>query len=313
MRGEADRQKKTVAQKARPIALTLGGGAMLTLLTAGVAGAVPGAGTGEAVATGNQSGTTAGQHLTMTDGGVATLDAGVANAGGAGSNSGVNSALGNSGANDDDSSNIGGRINIDSVGNDSEGETTVSTGWAHSAGNVSGTNLQQSGNVTGGASLVILQQGAFVLNAGLGIANTGINDGGPTQTGNAWALGNWSENDIHQVADATSGTSLLVIDQLSLTSNIGVALANSGINAGDVTTGNAKSQGNESRNHHAQDTVADGDTLSAAVVDQQQRNRNRGLGVANTGFNFGDAGEGDDTDNLDQLAVPDLADIDLYI
>ncbi|MDP1807877.1 MAG: hypothetical protein Q8K72_22050, partial [Acidimicrobiales bacterium] len=215
----------------------------------------------------------------------------------------------NSDENDDDDDGDS-KINLGGASNESDGEATVSTGWATSTGNQSGTNLDQSGNITGGQSLVVLQQGAFVLNAGRGLADSGHNDGGPISTGNAWALGNWSENDIAQVADATSGVSLLVIDQLSLTANLGDGRANSGHNTGDVSTGNATSTGNQSRNTHSQNTVADGDTLSAAVIEQNQRTRNRGLGVANSGFNSGDAGEGDDTDNLDQFADPDLTDLE---
>ena len=301
MRGEADRRLKSVARVARPLALTLAGGAGLTLLTAGMAGAQQ-AGTGDATATGNQSGTNAGQTLTMKDGGIATLDAGVGNAGAAGSNSGVNQAvgLGVDDGDSDDATNIDGKNNFDEVGTDSSGETSVTTGWATSGGNVSTTDLDQTGSIQGGSSLVILQQGAFVLNAGLGLANAGFNEAGVVASGNAWALGNWSENDIDQVADATSGVSLLLIDQLSVTTSLGAGIANTGFNSGDITTGNASGTGSRSTNDHAQDTVADGDTLSAAVVEQVNRNRNRGLGVANSGFNFGSVDESTDADDLIQ-------------
>src|SRR5690606_38783941 len=97
----------------RKLALTLSGGAVLTLISATAAHGAPG--TGETSATGNRSNTAAGQTLNMTDGGVVTLNGGVANAGGAGSNSGINQAVGNSDENDDSVENVDGRINNDSV------------------------------------------------------------------------------------------------------------------------------------------------------------------------------------------------------
>ena len=92
MRAEDDRRRK--------LALALGSGALLTLLHAGSAHAAPG--TGETSATGNRSGTAQGQDLTMTDGGVVTLNGATANAGGAGANSGINQAVGNTEENDED-------------------------------------------------------------------------------------------------------------------------------------------------------------------------------------------------------------------
>lgn len=294
---------------------------MLTFATAGLAAAgTPGS--GDATATGNQSGTNANQSLNIKDGGFATVDGGVDNNGTAESQTGDNEAVGNSDENEagiddgilDDPEE--GKININENANESEGEATVSSGWAWSAGNQSQTDLDQTGKITGGQNLVVLTQGSLVLNRGLGLADTGSNIGGPVVSGNAWALGNWSENDVDQVADATSGVSVLILGQVADIDNFGDAYSFTGDNDGDVTSGNAKSQGNESRDRTAQNTVADGDTLAAAVVQQASRNRNHGEADALTGHNLGDAGEGDDTDDLDQEADPDLTDLetlqDLY-
>ncbi|MDQ2649688.1 MAG: hypothetical protein M3Z03_09040 [Actinomycetota bacterium] len=290
MLGEADRRKK--------IAITLSSGAMLTLLSATAAHGAPG--TGETAATGNQSSTAAGQTLNMTDGGVVTLNGGVANAGGAGSNSGINQAVGNTDENDDSAENLDGRINNDSVEVGSEGETSLTTGWAGSAGNISTTRLGQDATTRGGDNLIVLNQGAFILNGGLGIANTGINEAGVVASGHAWALGNWADNDVQQVADVTSGTAVQIIGQLELVTSLGAGIANTGLNTGEWATGNATSTGSESRNLARQESVADGDTLAAAVVQQVNRTRNRGLGVANTGINFQSADESDDSDDLTQ-------------
>lgn len=281
----------------RKLALVLGGSAVLTLASATTVHAAPG--TGDATATGNQSTTAAGQNLSMTDGGVVTLNGGVANAGGAASNSGVNEAVGNSDENDDDATSDG-RINIDAVEVGSEGETSLTTGWATSAGNVANTRLGQDATTRGGDSLIVLQQGAFVLNGGLGLANTGINEAGVVASGNAWALGNWADNDVQQIADVTSGTAVQILGQLETITSLGAGVANTGINSGDITTGNATSTGSESTNQAAQSSVANGDNLAAAVAQVVNDTRNRGLGVANTGVNFGSVDESDDSDDLTQ-------------
>jgi hypothetical protein len=294
MRAEDDRRRK--------LALALGSGALLTLLHAGAAHAAPG--TGETSATGNQSGTSQGQTLNMTDGGVVTLNGATANAGGAGANSGINQAVGNDEENDEDNgfdpNDPVKSVNIESAENDSEGETSLTTGWAASQGNVSLSRTGQAATTRGGDNLIVLNQGAFVLNAGLGLANSGINEAGVVATGNAWALGNWADNDVQQVADITSGTSLQIIGQLELVTSLGAGIANTGINSGDITTGNATSTGSESTNQAAQDTVANGDALGAAVVQQANRTRNRGLALANTGINFGSVDESEDDDDLTQ-------------
>jgi hypothetical protein len=278
----------------RKLAVVLTGGAVLTFLSAGAAHAAPGS--GDATATGNKSGTQAGQQLNMTDGGVVTLNGGVANGGAAGSNSGVNRAVGNSDENDDATENLDGKVNNDSVEVGSEGETSLTTGRATSSGNESNTRFGQNATTRGGDNLVVLNQGAFVLNLGLGLANTGINEAGVVDSGDAWARGNWADNDLQQVADVTSGTAVQIIDQLAIVSNLGAGIANTGINSGDVTTGNASASGNEARNQAAQNTAANGDLLGVALVQQVNTTRNRGLAVANTGINVssGDDSEGED-------------------
>jgi hypothetical protein len=269
-----DRHPAPVARGAKLLALTIGGGAALTLLGATAAHAQDaGSYGGNATASGNQSASDQGQTLNVTPGSdptVATVNGTVDNGGAAGANSGGNNAT-----------------NTDADVDDAVTQT-VKSGNATSAGNQSQNKLNQSAtsSATGGG-LTVIDQGARIRSWGASLADTGFNSGDGTVSGNADAWGNRSWSTIEQSAlvNDASGSTRLLSQQARLT-NLGLALAETGQNVGDgITTGNASAGGNASQSSTGQSGLITGDVIGNATVEQASRTRNRGVAVANTGFN----------------------------
>ncbi|MCU1498332.1 MAG: hypothetical protein JWM47_2285 [Acidimicrobiales bacterium] len=286
--GEHDGSRSTpMGRGAKLLALSLGGGAALTLMGATAAHAQDaGSQGGNATSTGNQSSNDQGQTLLVTPGSdptVADIHGSVGNGGAAASNSGGNNAV-NTSADPDDAV-----------------TQTVKSGNATSAGNQSQNKLNQSAtsSATGGG-LTVIDQGARIRSWGGALADTGFNSGDGTVSGNADAWGNrsWSSIDQSALVNDASGTTRIV-DQHARITNLGLALAETGQNVGDgITTGNASAGGNDAKSATAQSGLVTGDVIGNATVEQGSRTRNRGLGVANTGFN---QTTGDDSTNLAQV------------
>jgi hypothetical protein len=252
------------------IALSVGGGAAITVLGAGEASA------GDAEANGNQSSSRTGQTLHVAEG----SDPSITGLNGATSNVGV--AAANTGVNGSE-------------------EVEVQTGHARADGNQARNRLGQSASVSGsGGGLVVVDQDAHIRSWGGALADTGFNDGAVIATGNAYSWGNRSWSDLAQ--DATiDGTSdaLRLADQYASIGNLGGAYAETGFNVGgDVTSGNASAGGNESGTGVAQSANLTQESVGAALVEQRSRARNRGGALANTGWN---EAQGDESDNLGQV------------
>jgi hypothetical protein len=282
-----DRRSTPVARGAKLLALSIGGGAAITLLGASAAHAQDaGSFGGDATAAGNQSTNDQGQSLSVTPGSdptVATIDGSVANGGAAGSNSGRNEA-----------------VNTEADADDAVTQT-VKSGNATSAGNQSQSKLNQSAtsSATGGG-LTVIDQGARIRNWGGALADTGFNSGDGTVSGNADAWGNrsWSSIDQSALVNDASGTTRLLSQSARIT-NLGLAVAETGHNVGDaITSGNASAGGNEAHSSTGQSGVITGDVIGTATAEQVSRTRNRGLGVANTGFN---QTTGDDSTNVAEV------------
>jgi hypothetical protein len=136
--------------------------------------------TGAATATGNLSKTTTDQAVTGGDGaGLAIIvqDTDVLNLGVAVANTGGNLAVGNASTNL--AANLQGALglvasNDGSATNASNGSATVKTGAASATGNSSSTDVGQGIDIDP-TTLSLVFQSAPVVNAGIGIANTGLN------------------------------------------------------------------------------------------------------------------------------------------
>jgi hypothetical protein len=252
------------------IALSVGGGAAITLLGATAASA------GDAESVGNESATKGAQTLTVTEGAPPTVGAmtgTVTNLGASGANTGVNGT--------------------------SEDELT--TGDASSSGNRAHNDLGQSARSSGtGSGLNVLDQDAHIASLGAAFADTGFSTGAGSSTGNAHAWGSDSWNSLHQdLTTGGDGDDLRVGDQRATIGNVGVAWAETGVNTGDdIVSGNATAGGNQSTTSTTQSGTITQDTIGAALVQQRSRTRNGGGGLANTGFNVT---EGDESTNLAQV------------
>jgi hypothetical protein len=255
--------------------------------------------TGGALATGNASATTVTQAQSGTVSGLGfvapTQVAGVANIGVGIANSGANLAVGNASANQatitgDDgfqSADIASdtdpttflalgpvtAANSGEASNSSDGEACVCTGAAFASGNVSSTTLTQDLNLSTGGGLVILTEAGGVLNAGVGLANSGLN----------LAIGNISQNDATTIQDSTINDALLPI-ALAQTAHNGGTASNNSDGAGKVATGNAKGTGNQSTTNFAQAADVDSSLAVSAITGGTT---NAGLGLANAGLNLG--------------------------
>ena len=279
--------------------------------------------TGDADATGNSSTTDLAQDESADISGfgavINTQVAVVANVGAGLANSGDNSATGNtsasrSGANqtaDVASDNLvalgtdlAGQMvasNAAEASNTSDGDATVATGAAHAAGNTSSTDVDQTtGGSIDGLGLVVDTQVGGVLNAGVGIANSGRNT----------AIGNEADNTTPGPAGSLQPGAAVRQDARIASGNIaalqtglagGMVAANQGTaaNTSDGTaaihTGAAHAQGNVSATHLGQDPDTSIDGLGAAVDTQVAGVANVGLGIANSGRNeaVGNSSEND--------------------
>jgi hypothetical protein len=268
----------------RSLALSLTGGALLTVAGAAVAAADDAAtasdgsgtaGTGDATAVGNTSGTKTNQGVAPGSGSsspaVVTQTAGAANVGVAIANTGGNVAIGNNSVNTNTGTQnaIGGGIatsNNGSVANVSDGSASIYTGDATAYGNRSETSIDQSAH---GALGLLTNQNAFVLNAGAGVANTGVNG----------AVGNTSDNTAGFLQNASNTTGLATNSASSTNASNGSAT---------IITGAATATGNKSDTSIAQTGggSGDGDPGGLLIIDQNAGVLNAGAGLANTGVNL---------------------------
>ena len=83
--------------------------------------------------------------------------------------------------------------------NTSDGEACVCTGNAVASGNISSTTLVQGLDLSVGSGAVVLTEAGGVLNAGLGLANSGLN----------LAIGNISTNTSTATQTSTANAGLL--------------------------------------------------------------------------------------------------------
>ena len=265
---DGDTRGSATARGAKLIALSVGGGAAITLLGATAAHA------GDAEATGNESATKGAQQLTVTPDAPPTvggINGTVTNLGAAGANTGVN-------------------------GTD---EDEVQSGDATSSGNRAHNDLGQSAKSSGtGSGLNVIDQGAHLWSVGGAWADTGFNTGAPVSTGQARAWGNDSWSTVHQDLVVEGGDGIGIGSQRATIGNAGAAWAETGANTGDdITSGNASAGGNESGTSTTQTGAVSQESIGAALV-QRSRTRNLGGALANTGFNVT---EGDESTNLAQV------------
>ena len=271
MAGTEEHQRGSAAARgAKLVALSVGGGAAITLLGATAAHA------GDAEATGNESATQGAQTLTVTKDAPPTvggMTGTVTNLGAAGANTGVN-------------------------GTD---EDEVQSGDATSSGNRAHNDLGQSAKSSGtGSGVTVLDQGAHLWSMGAAFADTGFNTGAPVSSGQARAWGNDSWSTLHQDLDV-EGTSdgARLASQRGTIGNVCAAWAETGFNTGDdISSGNANAGGNQSGTTTTQSGTVTQDSVGAALLQQRSRTRNRGGALANTGFNMT---EGDESTNLAQV------------
>ena len=230
--------------------------------------------TGDAAATGNESGTNLRQEANgAIDGNgliLNTQPALVANVGIASASSGGNRATGNTSTSDAGveqdvfiASDNGGGTNLlagivtasndGTASNASDGEANITTGRAAAAGNRSQTVLAQNADgEIDGFGVVLNTQPAVVANVGLGVANSGNNV----------AVGNVSDNltSLDQAAEIASDNgdraddvNLLVIG--TVTGANGGSAENASDGTADIRTGAAQATGNASATHLTQDAV----------------------------------------------------------
>jgi hypothetical protein len=270
--------------------------------------------TGAAEATGNASSTDVAQDPGNTVSGlglvVGTQVGAVANVGVGVANSGLNRATGNASLNSlrgDDAGaeltqnaligfgNLGGDVSITSfgpmtaanqgeVGNASDGTGRIRTGAARAQGNVSSTSIDQAqeGSVTD-LGVVVDTQAAVVLNAGVGVANSGRNLAVGNTSGNlASVAGDDGQDAVIGFAEGGGPLTLTALGPITA-SNAG-QVTNWSDGTGQVGTGNATASGNASSTviaQHQTSTVADGIDVGTQVAGVA----NVGLGVANSGRN----------------------------
>lgn len=200
---------------------------------------------------------------------VVVQDATVVNGGVALANSGGNTAVGNDSTNvavTGQSANgvLGGFNSAGGGGNSSSGTASVTTGSSTAVGSTSQTAVAQSAATGGGAGPNVVSQDATVINAGVGVANSGGNSatgndstnvavtgqdadgalafnnagGGNTSTGDAsivtgsaTAVGTDADTVVTQAATDGDGDGVLdVTVQDAAVINLGLAVANSGLN-----------------------------------------------------------------------------------
>ncbi len=278
--------------------------------------------TGNAVASGNASTTTLRQGLvsSVDDAGlvIGTQVGGVANIGIGVANTGANRAVGNESSNaispapdftdgvvqsatissgpaNPDPSDITalGPIvasNSADASNSSDGEACVCTGDATASGNESTTDLVQDLDLSTGGGVVLLTQAGGVLNLGVGIANSGLNE----------AIGNSSMN------FANAGQSSNIDDAIDGLPLVGPQIASNGVtgsNSSDgtalVASGNATGIGNQSDTTFGQEADVDS---ALAISTIAGGTTNAGLGLANAGLNRGVGNDSVNRAELEQIA-----------
>jgi hypothetical protein len=249
--------------------------------------------TGAANAEGNRSATgvtqTSNAYLAGTGFVVPVQTADVDNVGVAIANSGLNEATGNFSLGEmtavtpqaaiaiaplggDDTAIAANRAN---ASNSTDGDATITTGDACAAGNVAANVINQNSAVYApDAAFVVTIQDADILNAGVGIANSGLNG----------ATGNRTIGDMAAVtpqvalAVATGGG-----DDTAIANNIASA-SNSTNGSVDISTGHADATGNWATNGVSQEAHVYADTPLNVTVQNLALN-NLGVGIANTGLN----------------------------
>ncbi|MDQ2649038.1 MAG: hypothetical protein M3Z03_05750 [Actinomycetota bacterium] len=308
----------------RNLALSISGGALLTLIGAGVAqaneagtasGGQGAAGTGDANAVGNRSGTTATQGATVSTGTgniqIINQNAGVANVGVAVANTGGNLAVGNVSNNDASTDQalgggpLGLAMNNGSASNTSGGRALIQTGGADAIGNDSTTTLDQRAGALAHGTLggvLVLSQDALVLNAGFGLANSGLN----AAVGNASGqLGTPNTAGLLQTASKIGGPGGV--------SNNGRA-GNDTDGHATISTGNASSVGNRAHTKVSQiaGSGGDGDDGGLDVITQLGGALNAGVAIGNTGVN---GAVGNASTNVADVtgALPDGQDVDVDV
>jgi hypothetical protein len=295
-------RRRTSGRFVRNLALSLSGGAVLTVLGAGTALADDGsAGTasqgagaahsGDAEAVGNRSATQKQQDGSVSGalGNLQVVDqtATVANAGAGVANTGGNRAVGNESDNDADNDQfaanaLGGAVNSGSSANSSNGSALISTGNASAVGNQSNTVLHQSANGRAhgglGGILVVNQSGA-VLNAGVALADSGRNE----------AIGNTSDGRAGFLQGAAASAGLATNSAKARNDSDGLAT---------IATGSASAVGNQSDTKVIQSTQGSAggpDPQGLELLTQVGLVVNAGIATANTG---GDQAVGNVADNI---------------
>ncbi len=242
--------------------------------------------TGHAEAAGNRSTTnltqvvdvnTTGSAIVLTDQTALVINFGLAVA-----NTGLNVAVGNASGNlalvlgvaVSLNLGIGGgdtvAANFGSAANSSNGSASIKTGSAGAAGNSSTTNVSQTVNANQAGGLVLPDQIAVVINAGIGIANTGLN----------LAVGNIS---LNGAAVLQLALTLNFADD-SVASNFGDA-KNTSNGSASIATGNANSIGNDSGATTNVSQTVDANGADNVLSDQTAVVVDFGVGVSNTGLN----------------------------
>ena len=254
-------------------------------------------GTGNATARGNVSTTVVTQGVAAGVAGpgliVAPEAALVVNVGVGLANTGVNSAVGNESTNTATLTQLS-SINADNAGtidgssiasasgtasNESDGAACVCTGDANATGNIADTVMTQSLDLSVGAGggLIVTPTVGVVLNLGLGVANSGLNE----------AIGNHSNNTA-----TTTQSSIIALAQGEEVD--GTQIANNGGNAssssagtGKVGTGKASAIGNESTTGLVQGGAVGVDGGAPVVALLTGLTTNAGAGLANSGLSRG--------------------------
>ena len=218
------------------------------------------------------------------------------------SNTGLNAAVGNDSqnnatvgtANNPQTATADGSVAVNNAtaSTNSDGSARVMTGDANAVGNLATNNVSQIANVTATGtlgSIVLIDQNASALNAGISLANTGLN----------LAVGNTSASTSNAVQGAVSGAGPPDAD--SVASNDGIASTSSN-GTGEITTGNADALGNRSNTNLTQ--VVDVNTGGNGIVltDQTAQVTNFGIGIANTGGNWAIGNDAQSNATVDQDA-----------
>jgi LPXTG-motif cell wall-anchored protein len=255
--------------------------------------------TGASTAVGSASTTTVNQasNTNVVGNGFALNDqnAVVVNIGAGVANSGLNAAVGNGSINVAATNQIarireadGGSIRADDLAvvnnasntNNSNGSASVTTGASDATGNRSTTTVNQAANTNvSGNGFALNDQNVGVVNAGFGLANSGLN----------LAVGNGSVNASASAQRAVirenGAGSLRVDDAVASNSSQG---GNTSDGTADITTGSATAIGNDAGAttvvNQASNTNIAGSGF--ALVDQNALVVNVGIGVANSGLNL---------------------------